>query len=408
MEVNTGRLPNRTDGCTRKVCIAFARGCPRSEMDTAWLFSYFKANEWETTNRVREAEMVVVTACAFDRTNEQHSLRLLDLVHKKMKPGAQLIVTGCLAGIVPDPVRDRFGALLVAPTEIHHLDEIIEARVKLRDTPPVNDPAAIIHYAKRCWTGIERCPTAKHWARAAWRKIDGLRRNPGGRRIFRIRIARGCDEQCSYCAIRFAIGHFRSKPLKEVLAEFDLGRERGYDLFELLADDIGPYGTDLGTDLLVLLKLILNRPSSFQLILTDVHPRYVIQYGSDLIELLAAQSEKIDVVRIPVQSGSDRILRRMRRSYAAADIAAAVDELHRKAPAIKLETHVLVGFPGETDVDFAETLEFLRSVRFDWIRPYHYTDRPHTPAAEMPDKVPEALIRRRVKRLNAEFRHVTV
>ena len=406
--MSTGQLPERPEGGARKACIAFAKGCPRSEMDTAWLFPYFEANGWEITNRARDAEVVVVATCAFDGANEEHSLRLLDLVRRKMKPAAQLIVTGCLAGIVPGHVRDRFGALVVAPTEIHRLDEILGAQVKLCDTPPVNDPADLIHSAKRCWTGIERCPTAKHWAETAWRKIDGFCRNPARRRIFRIRVARGCNEQCSYCAIRFAIGSFRSKPLAEVLTEFDLGRQGGYELFELLADDIGPYGTDVGTNLLELLKLILNRPSPFQLILTDVHPQYLIQYRSDLIGLLAAHSEKIDVMRIPVQSGSDRILRQMRRPYAAADVAAAVNELRQAAPTIRMETHVLVGFPGETDEDFAETLEFLRRVRFDWIRVYHYTDRPNTLATQMPDKVPEKVIRRRARLLNAEFRHVAV
>jgi threonylcarbamoyladenosine tRNA methylthiotransferase MtaB len=408
METATEWVRNWVDGGSRKVCIAFAKGCPRNEMDTAWLCSYFQANGWEVTNRAREAEAVVVATCAFDGDNERHSLRLLGLIHGKMKPGARLIVVGCLAGIIPDRVRRQFDALVIAPIEIHKLDEVIGARVKLCDTPPVNDAADLINYAKKCWTAIERCPTARHLAETAMRKIDGLRRNPSSRRLFRIRVARGCDEQCSYCAIRFVVGRFRSKPLKDVLAEFDSGLQQGYDRFELLADDVGPYGTDLGTDILQLLREIFRRPSPFKLILTDVHPQYLIRYQSDLIELLAANSEKIEVVRVPVQSGSDRILGLMRRPYASADVAAAVDELCRQGPTVKLETHILVGFPGETDADFEETVGFLRCVHFDWIRVYRYTDRPNTLATEMSDKVPEDVIRRRAKRLNAEFRSVAV
>jgi tRNA A37 methylthiotransferase MiaB len=392
------------NGSLKKVCIAFARGCPRNEMDTAWLFSYFRANDWKVTNRPREAEVVLVATCAFDGENEQHSVRLLGLIRRKMKSGARLIVTGCLAGIVPERVRDRFNALVLAPTDIHRLDEVIEARVKLRDTPPINDPAEVIRYAKGCWTGIERCPTAAYLAEIARRRIVGLRRNPMNQPVFHIRVARGCNEECSYCAIRFAVGRFRSKPLKDVLAEFDAGLQEGYERFELLADDVGPYGTDIGTSILALLKEIFDRPSPFRLILTDVHPQYLIRYQSELIPLLAEHSEKIEVVRLPVQSGSDRILDRMRRPYTMADVIAAVNELRRQAPTVKLETHALVGFPGETDADFEATMDFLQRVRFDWVRVYRYTDRPRTTASEMPDKVPSDVIRSRAKRLHAQFR----
>jgi tRNA-2-methylthio-N6-dimethylallyladenosine synthase len=127
-----------------------------------------------------------------------------------------------------------------------------------------------------------------------------------------------------------------------------------------------------------------------------------------LIDLLAAHGDRVDVMRVPVQSGSDRILGLMQRPYAVAEVADAVDELRREAPMVKLETHILVGFPGETDADFEETMSFLQRVPFNWIRVYGYTDRPHTLATAMRDKVPADVIRRRVKRLNAEFRHVAV
>ena len=254
---------------------------------------------------------------------------------------------------------------MVAPIDIEKLDEILGARVKLRDTPPVNDPAEVIRYAKRCWTGFERCPTAKHLAETALRRLDGLRHNPSRRPVFHIRIARGCDEKCSYCAIRFAVGRFRSKPLRDVLAEFNAGLERGYDLFELLADDVGPYGTDLGTDLPTLLREVFDRRASFRLSLTDVHPRYLIRYRAALIDLLAVHGDRVEVMRVPVQSGSDRILDLMQRPYAVAEVADAVDELRREAPTVKLETHILVGFPGETEADFEETISFLQRVPFD-------------------------------------------
>jgi len=377
-------------------------------MDTAWLCCYFRTNGWEVTNRAQDAEVVVCATCAFDGDNEEHSVRLLELLRRKMRPGARLIVTGCLAGIVPERVRDRFKALVVAPFEIQRLDAILGARVPLRDTPPVNDPAEIIGRAKGTWTGRERCPTTGDLARSALRRIDSFRRHSASGRIFHIRVARGCNEQCSYCAIRFAVGRFRSKPLQEVLAEFDAGLARGYERFELLGDDLGPYGTDLGTSIRALLQEIFDRPHPFRLILTDVHPQYLVRYRSDLIGLWTAHPEKIEVVRLPVQSGSDRILGLMRRPYTAAQVAAAVDELRRAAPLVKLETHVLVGFPGETEADFEATMAFLRRVPFDWIRVYRYTDRPRTEASAMTDKVPQEVMQRRVRRLNAVFRLVAV
>jgi threonylcarbamoyladenosine tRNA methylthiotransferase CDKAL1 len=386
------------------VCIAFARGCPRNEMDTALLTRYFELNDWAPARDFESADLIVVATCGFDEGNRRESLRLLGLADKRRKEGSRLLVVGCLPGIEPEAIHDRFDAVAICSSAINQLDEIIQARVKLCDVAPVNDIASAIATAKNRWGFLERHPTVKDIRESVSRRLRQRRGSTTADATYFIRIARGCAEECTYCAIRFATGLLRSKAPEAILAEFDAGLEQGYRRFELIADDIGPYGQDIGTDCVELLKSLFDRPEDFQLVLTDVNPRYMIRYESRIIDLLQANCRRVHLLRVPVQSGSDHILEQMLRKYTSGQVVNCLMHLRRAAPTIPLDTHVLVGFPGETDQDFEQTLDLLRAIRFDSIQVYHYADRPKTLASTMAGKVPERVIDKRIRTLLREFR----
>ncbi len=401
----------------KSVFIAYANGCPRSQMDTAWLFPYFEANGWRIVERPDKADLVVASACGFDASFEEESIRSLLLLKKSLN-GTPLIVTGCLAGINAARVREQLGATPIRPADINELDRIISATVPLSSVPPVNETKPFIHRAARFCRYRDRYPRAGtravlndvarrrvdqalrylHMERPARRLIRVIKRMRSRETTFLIRVARGCLEECSYCAIRTAAGTLQSKPLAAVLAEFDRGLAEGYNLFELVGEDLGPYGADLGTTLPTLLAQLFGRQGRFKLILTDINMRYVIKHVAELTPLLATNVHRIERLRVPVQSGSDRMLASMRRGYTATDARRCLEQLQGAAPSLPLETHALVGFPGETEADFQATVALLRTVNFVRIQVYTYTDRLGTAASQMQGKVSES-----VKQARADF-----
>ncbi len=316
----------------KRVCIAFAIGCPRNQADTAWLTSYFRANGWAVVQQARNADMVVVSTCGFTEDVEKESVRLVSLLHEKRRKESKLIVVGCLAGINPDRVTQPFDAMAIRPADIHHLDQLIEATVPLQDVPPVNCVEPRVFTAKTCWPIREadpglpplaavKCQTkrAVFWLlsrvgtdRLAMRTARRLSRRPLGEPAdptFYIRVARGCLEECTYCAIRHATGTLRSKPLDKVLAEFDLGLAQKHTSFEILAEDIGSYGLDIGISCVELFENLFARKGQYKLVLTDVNVRYLIRYTPVLSDILATHADRIRWLKVPVQSGSDKILR---------------------------------------------------------------------------------------------------
>ena len=401
----------------KSVSIAFALGCPRVQVDTAKFFEYFAANGWSIADRVEEADMVVVTACGFSAHYEEYSMQLLEAADRRRKPGSKLVVVGCLAGIDKARLDNAFDAALVAPKDATRLDEIIDAAVGFKD---VDDPLVIEPYVERassCFSYEER----RGRETAARASVHRLRRASGIKSVHRrgdadasgdqsrvaksvcsIRVAQGCMGTCTYCAIRFAAGPLQSKPLDEVLAEFDSGLSQGCTEFRLIAGDLGCYGQDIGTNVAVLLERMMQRSAAFRLTLQDFDLRWFVMYQASLIELLSSNHSRVGSVLVPLQSGSERILALMRRGHTASDAKEALCALRAASPDMVLDTHVLVGFPGETRRDFDDTLRFLKAVRFDHVTGYDYEDRPGTEASQMPDKVPHRVVKSRGFRLRRE------
>ncbi len=411
------------DKCRRRsICIALTNGCPRSKVDIASLFRYFQSNGWKVTNQIRRADIVLVSTCGFDVKSEDESIRLLTIADNKRKKDSELVVIGCLAGINRDRIRSEFNATTLAPAELDSLDELIEAQVKLRNVQAVNNISPYVARATSHWRYRRRynnngrigrlidgtvCKISLILAlvgaeRVATSVLQRLRKASKGRKrvpIFSIRVARGCLEECSFCAIRSAVGPLRSKSLDDILLEFRRGLRQGSKLFEIIAEDVGAYGQDIGTNMVELITHLFSLQGDYQIIFTDINIRHMIRSAMQMTVLLASNVKKVSLIKMSVQSGSDKILRLMRRGYTAAQAKECLRQLRRACPGIPLETHVLVGFPGETDEDFRLTVEFLRAVRFDSIQVYRYTHRPGTASSQMESIVPQAITDNRARRI---------
>lgn len=406
-EATITKTARKDVGRTGTVCIAYANGCPRSRMSTARLFPYFEANGWNVRQNLRQADLVVVSTCGVNQRAEKKSIRLLSIANKKRKNDSQFVVLGCLPGINEETILEKFNAIAISPTASANLDQVINAKVKLAKVKELNLIEPVIEKSQKCFGLFDRLISEFEPSRVfVHRVFDCLKPKTSGRikeGAFSIRISTGCLGKCAYCAIKFAEGPLVSKPMEAILAEFDAGLQSKCVNIFLIGTDLGAYGQDIDANIAELLRSLLTREGAYVLHLPEFHPRWFVQYQKDLIDMFAAAEDKIGSIILPIQSGSEKILKSMRRENTAAEAKECVLSLRKALPNTRIFTHVLVGFPGESEKDFDDTIRFLREVHFDEIAVYKYESRPKIESEQKPDKVPAAVKHRRVCRLLREF-----
>jgi tRNA A37 methylthiotransferase MiaB len=196
---------------------------------------------------------------------------------------------------------------------------------------------------------------------------------------------------------------FHSHPQKEIIENFKNGLNAGYKNFALIAGDIGCYGVDIGTSLPKLLEELFKVEGDYKIALIDLNVQWLLKYYSELLTILKSNSEKISTVILPIQSGSDKILNLMNRHYAIDDVKRCISDLKKSIPEILIETHVVVGFPGETTDDFSKSIQLVKEIQFSKVLVYKYEERPGTLAVNLPKKVPKDQIDKRAKILKLEI-----
>ena len=419
---------------SKTVCIAFAHGCVRADEEISNLSRYFTANGFTITKRIQDASLVLVSGCGFDNTAETVSFKLIAKALGKVAPEAHVIIFGCLAGINPERISNitRKNTSCLPPTRIHELDNIINAEIPLKDmqhqtdviswvranplhkssTPeaPSNFPTANIN-ARQAFSSTERLKAGLPFSRDRFDKFisrlpkflkpDYHRQDSGW--LPALMVARGCPGTCSYCAIRRAIGPLKSTPLNVLTGKFESILKLNHKYIVLTAGDVGAYGFDIGKTPVDLLAALFSFDQDFKLIIKDFNPRWLIKYRQEMMNLLSANVSRIDHIIIPIQSGSDRMLQLMERGYKATEAMEVLNEIREKIPDLKISSHIMVGFPGETDQDFQQTLHLIKKIHFHDLTIFKYDDRPGTEACNLPDKVPESVKRRRLLSLHMRF-----
>jgi tRNA-2-methylthio-N6-dimethylallyladenosine synthase len=212
-----------------------------------------------------------------------------------------------------------------------------------------------------------------------------------------VTVIEGCDEFCTFCIVPYTRGREQSRPLGEVLAEIRDLRERGLREVELLGQTINAYRCpESGADFADLLEAISAVPGLERVRYITSHPRH---FGDRLIEVLAANQNLSRYLHLPVQAGSDAVLKKMNRKYTRQEYLELVDRIRSAVPDINLSTDVIVGFPGESEQDFEQTLDLLDQLRFGQVFAFGFSARPRTPAARYPEAVPERTKKARLHRL---------
>lgn len=368
-----------------------AGGCIESYLDFKKAALVLENNGWMITNRLKNADMILVNSCAVAGFTHTSCLRGIEKLGNKMKKRAQIVLTGCLPDYDLD-VLSKYG--ISFSFGARKLDSFLE-HFKLKDReeqmgflePEYLGVYNLFNWASRLIKLANRfyVPVPAYLCRRLSLFED--------KDVVYLRINRGCKESCAYCATKFATGQLVSMPLEKILAQFDKYLKEGHRIFALCGEETGSYGQDIGKNLPMLLKELLKRKEQFIINIRQHSPGWLIQNLDSYLEVLS--DKRVKYINLPFQSGSNRILELMGRRYNAEELFNVIKTIHQNAPHLMLRTHVIVGFPTETEEDFKRTVAFIDELPWDMVLIFPYEDRPRTQSYAMKNKVPRLVAIRR-------------
>ncbi|PYI55417.1 tRNA (N6-isopentenyl adenosine(37)-C2)-methylthiotransferase MiaB [Paenibacillus flagellatus] len=368
----------KTIGKGRKYLIR-TFGCQMNEHDTEVMMGMLEEMGYEPTEDKLEADVILLNTCAIRENAEDKVFGELGHLKslKQEKPSLLLGVCGCMSQ--EESVVNRI-------MQKHAFVDIIFGTHNIHRLPVLIKEA---YYGKEMVVEV-------------WSKegdiIENLPKKREGMKAW-VNIMYGCDKFCTYCIVPYTRGKERSRRPQDVLAEIrDLAR-KGFKEITLLGQNVNAYGKDFDdidysfADLMDDVRKIDVPRIRF----TTSHPR---DFDDHLIEVLAKRGNLVEHIHLPVQSGSTEVLKRMSRKYSRELYLELVGKIKRAIPDVMLTTDIIVGFPGETDEQFEETMSLVREVRYDSAFTFIYSPRDGTPAADMEDNVPEQVKKERLTRLN--------
>ena len=359
-------------------------GCRLNQVESQEMGALLEERGFRVVPAGSPAQVHVVNTCTVTGRADFSDRQIIRRIGRE-DPGAFLVVTGCYAQTDPNTVAALPGVdLVVGNQEKYRLPDLLDSLVK-RARPAV--AVADIREAH----AVPIAPAARVTGRS---------------RPF-VKIQDGCQHRCAFCIVPAARGGSRSQEPKVVLDQVRALAEAGYPDVTLTGVDIGHYGRDLypRTSLAALVRSLAGVPGLRWLRLSSVLPSY---FTADLVDAVTTLPVVAPHLHLPLQSGSDRVLRLMRRPYHTGMYRDLVRRLAAAIPGLGLGADVIVGHPGETDDDFEATLALVGALPFSYLHVFAYSDRKGTEAARRADHVPAAVIRersRRLRRLGREKSH---
>lgn len=386
--------------------------CPSRQLDIQRLKDYFLLNKWIMTSSAEEADIIILAGCGGTAITAYEGINKMIKIQNRLKPGQKLILTGCLPTTAKDLVKRLFRGTKVPVYQYGKIDSIIEAEVKFTEIPEPN-----IIQQKESFPEIEinkyLMPESKKYTKC--HGFDNPDNIIGNFResIYRdfiknriscyfIKVQKGCIYNCSYCMCRYAIGYLKSKPLSAIRKELLIAIEKGYKNIFITGESIACYGRDIHLDLKALLEVLARQKGNYRLFLHNICPSYFTKIINNITHLFA--KGHIIGMHFPIQSGSNRILKSMRRSYSYDSVKSAISSIRDSAGRLFISTDVIVGFPGETESDFLKTISLLNEAEFDYVSLRPYNDRPGSISSRMTNKVPFAIIEKRIKKALREIK----
>ncbi len=363
-------------------------GCQMNEADSERMLARLAARGWGVSPDPAEADLILVNTCTIRAKPEQKVFSLLGRLarYKRTRPDLVIGVGGCVAQQCGHDLLDRAGHLdlVFGPSQIDHVPDLVEEVIRHRrpvvsvdlDQPPPVDEAVCT-------------PDGVSPVRAM------------------VTVSRGCSNFCAYCVVPYVRGPEVSRPADEVFREVEARVAAGAREIILLGQNVNTYGRDRAGEMRFpeLLSKVSRVPNLQRLRFVTSHPK---DMSPELMDCFGRLDNLCPSLHLPFQSGSTRVLSAMGRGYTREGYLAVIDRLRRVRPDIAFSADVIVGFPGETEADFADTLDLIERVRFDSLYSFKYSDRPGVRSIGFVDKVSEKIKSERLSRLQARQREITL
>ncbi len=349
-------------------------GCKVNQFETETMAGLFRKRGYIIVPFDEKADVYVINTCAVTSLGEKKSRQLIRRAHR-LNVRAIIAVTGCYAQVAPDEIRAIDGVRVVLGTK--ERAAIVDHVERAARTTGIFDGTGDIMQARE----FEDIP------------LFGA---PYRTRAF-LKIEEGCENFCSFCIIPYARGRVRSRPLESVLSEAKKLIAMGFVEIVLTGIHLGCYGRDLASLTLAdAVRTVLLLPKLKRLRLGSLES---IELSDALLELFVKERRLLRHLHLPLQSGADAILHAMNRNYDTAKFAALIERIKRAVPHIAISTDIIVGFPGETEQLFAESLAFVERMNFARIHVFTYSPRRGTLAADFPAQVTEEVKKERAHRM---------
>lgn len=368
-------------------CSLIALGCPKNLVDGEHMLGLLEADGYKLVTEPDRADVVVINTCGFLQAARRESFSVIEDMLKLKRRGriSGVVVAGCLAE------RDREALLKRYP----EVDQVVGLFAR----------EEIVRAADRILGGITEQRTLFQPASVV--PMNDARRfrvTPG--HLAYLKISEGCDRLCTFCTIPHIRGRHVTKPMEDVVEEARSLAADGVRELILVAQDTTYYGLDLyGRPMLAELLRQLRRIEDIRWIrLMYLYPMY---FTDDLIEVLAEGGKILPYLDMPLQHINDRILRRMKRRVSRAETEVLLDRLRSAVKNLVLRTTMIAGFPGETEREFEELVEFVREQRFERLGVFEFSREPGTPADRMKEHLPRRVIQERRERLMAVQQKIT-
>ena len=352
-------------------------GCPKNQLDTEVMLHHLASAGHEITPEETEADIVIINTCAFIESAKKEAIdNILDIAYlKKHHSLGGIVVTGCMA--------ERYGQEIL--NEFPEVDAVLGVGSIHNIVEAVDSVAANMGKKRK-----KNAPDCRYYSHEDKNKVA-----LGGDRILTtpdyaayLKISEGCDNRCTYCAIPDIRGKFRSRPMEELIDEARELDELGVKELTIIAQDTTRYGIDLYGKYCLdeLLRKITEATSIPWIRVLYCYPDKITD---GLIEEMKNNPRILNYIDLPLQHISDKVLKRMNRHGNGALIREVLAKIKKEIPDVTIRTTFIVGFPGETEEDFVELAEFIKSERFDRAGVFTYSREEGTPAYDFPDQIDE-------------------
>ena len=358
-------------------------GCKVNQFETELMEGLFKQKDYKVVPNDEKADIYVINTCSVTSFADKKSRQLIRR-SARLNENAVIAVTGCYAQAASDKVAEITGVKVVLGTNNRHqIVDFVEAAM--------NDGE--IH------NGVTDIMKARDFEDIPMLEV------PARTRAF-LKIQEGCNNFCSYCIIPFTRGPVRSRKLASVKSEAEKFLSMGFKEIVFTGIHLGAYGRDFhdGTTLADAARTVLELDGLQRLRLGSLES---IELSEELLTMVRENPKFSHHLHLPLQAGSDYVLKRMNRHYNREEFRKLIENVKNAIPGVAISTDIIVGFPGETEEMFAESLDYIRSLGFSRVHVFPYSPREGTPAASMPDQIPDNIKKERVHRLQQVAEEMT-